>query len=127
MDKLFKEVQNRIDYLDRLHDEEVAAKNTETKVFTVRLPVSVLQELDDIAMVLQMTRTDVTRMILTHGAEAIKEKFKIKVERGGVSFSDMIDFENGDKVIVDPETGKTYDASSMMTLHVRQKKDDENV
>lgn len=127
MDKLFKEVQSRIDYLDRIYDEELAAKNTETKVFTIRVPLPLLQELDDIAMVLQMTRTDVAKMILSHGAEAIKEKFKINVsERYGVSFEDMIDLENGDKVLVDPRTGKEIDVSSLQTFNVRVK-DDENV
>lgn len=106
MEKLLKEVQSRIDFLDRLHDEEQQA-NEENKVFTIRLPISLLEQLNNIAMVLQTTKAEVARMILTNGADEIINTFQIKVsEQHGISFSDMYDLEIGEKTLKEVLEGK---------------------
>ena len=97
MDSLLKEVENRLDIVNGVVREE----DDDTKVFAVRLPIGLIENLENIGDILQMKRTEVARMILTHGTDEIIKKYEMKFERHGVSFEDMYDMETGKKTLQD--------------------------
>lgn len=96
MDSLMKEIENRLDVISGVKEEE-----DDLKVFTVRLPISLIENLENIGDVLQMKRTEVARMILTHGADEIIKNYQMKFESFGASFEDMYAVELGEKTIED--------------------------
>ena len=91
MKKLTDAVEKR---LKEVNDPELVEENMKT--FTVRLPLEVIEKLDDLSDPLQMKRTEVARMILINGIEEIIEHFNFKVEKFGASFEDMYALENGE-------------------------------
>lgn len=95
MEDLFEEVQKRLDVVYG-NDLELNSKDSEMKVFTVRLSVELLEQMDTIASILQTSKTEVARMIISHGVEGIVEKFKIKKGSGvGAPYSEIYDLETG--------------------------------
>lgn len=98
MDSLLKEVQSRLDIANGVVREE---DDDTSKVFTIRLPISLIESLENIGDILQMKRTEVARMILTHGVDEIIKKYDMKFERSGLSFEDMYDVETGKKTLQD--------------------------
>lgn len=95
MSSLLKEVESRLDIVNGVVREE----DDDTKVFTIRLPIGLIENLENIGHVLQMKRTEVARMILTHGADEIIKKYEMKFESHGVSFEDMYAVETGEKTL----------------------------
>ena len=95
MDSLLREVQSRLDIVNVSTKEE----DEDSKVFTIRLPISLIEGLENIGDILQMKRTEVARMILTHGVDEIIKKYDMKFERSGLSFEDMYDVETGKKTL----------------------------
>lgn len=92
MENLLNDVQRRLDILTgKVVEEE---KEDALKIFTLRLPLDLLEQLDNIAGILETNRTDVARMILTHGIADIMKEFQIKVQRSGMTFEEQYDFEN---------------------------------
>lgn len=104
MDSLMKEIENRLDVISGVKEED-----DDLKVFTVRLPISLIENLENIGDVLQMKRTEVARMILTHGADEIIKNYQMKFERHGVSFEEMYAVEMGEKTIQDVLEGGSKD------------------
>lgn len=96
MDSLMKEIENRLDVISGVKEED-----DDLKVFTVRLPISLIENLENIGDVLQMKRTEVARMILTHGADEIIKNYQMKFERFGVPFEEMYAVEIGEKTLED--------------------------
>ena len=96
MDTLLKEVENRLQLLEAVNVEE-----DDLKTFTVRLPIGLIENLENIGSVLQLKRTEVARMILTHGVDEIIKKYEMKFEKSGVSFEDMYAVELGEKTLQD--------------------------
>lgn len=96
MDSLMKEIENRLDVISGVKEDD-----DDLKVFTVRLPISLIENLENIGHVLQMKRTEVARMILTHGADEIIKNYQMKFESFGASFEDMYAVELGEKTIED--------------------------
>lgn len=95
MTKLIDDVKKRLDEVYGKKSELESPKEPELKVFTMRLSLDLLEQLDTIASVMQLSRTEVARMILTHGIEDITEEFKIESgENHGATFEEMYDFEN---------------------------------
>lgn len=91
MEKLIDAVQKR---LDVIYGDSEPAEN-ETKMFSVRLPLELIEKIDDIAGVLQTTKTDVARLLLDNAANAVIENFKIEVgPRVGMTFAQKYEFEN---------------------------------
>lgn len=91
MDNLLDAVQKRLNVVMGVEPEE---KEPETKMFSLRLPLDLLEKIDNIAGILETSRSDVAKMILSHGADAIIEKFQIKIERSGWTFAQQYEFEN---------------------------------
>lgn len=92
--KLFEAVEQRLDEVNGL--VEVTEEET-LKVFTVRLPIDLIEKLDTLGSILEMKKTSVARMILDNSVEEIFEKFQIKSERHGMSYEDTYDIETGKK------------------------------
>lgn len=92
MENLINEVQRRLDVISGKVPEQ--EKEDALKVFTVRLPLDLLEQLDNISGILETSRTDVARMILTHGISDIMKEFQIKVQRSGMTFEEQYEFEN---------------------------------
>lgn len=80
--------------LQEIKDPELVEENMKT--FTVRLPLEVIEKLDDLSKPLEMKRTEVARMILSNGIDDIIEHFQMNVEKHGASFADMYALENGE-------------------------------
>lgn len=93
MSSLVDEYQKRLDIMNGVAVEE----DTNLKVFTVRLPLSLIEDLEDCGSLVGMKRTEVARMILTHGVEEIKTAFKIRVEKHGMTFEEQYAIETGEK------------------------------
>lgn len=91
MKKLTDAVEAR---LKEIHNPEQAEEHMKT--FTVRLPLEVIEKLDDLTNPLMMKRAEVARLILTNGVEDIIEHFQMKVEKHGASFADMYALETGE-------------------------------
>ena len=91
MKKLTDAVEAR---LKEIHNPEQTEEHMKT--FTVRLPLDVIEKLDDLTDPLMMKRTEVARMILTNGVEEIIEHLNLKVEKFGASFADMYALETGE-------------------------------
>lgn len=96
MNSLLKEVENRLDVINTAHMED-----DDLKVFTVRLPIGLIENLENIGTILQLKRTEVARMILTHGAAEIMKEYNMKFDSFGASFEDMYAVEMGEKSIED--------------------------
>lgn len=94
MKKLTDAVEKR---LQEINDPDLVEENMKT--FTVRLPIEVIEKLDDLTYPLQMKRTEVARMILLNGVEEIFQHLDLKVEKHGVSFEDQYALENGEKTL----------------------------
>lgn len=92
MKKLTDAVEKR---LNEIHNPELVVDDN-LKTFTVRLPLEVIEKLDDLSKPLEMKRTEVARMILINGVEDIIEHFQLKVEKHGASFEDIYALENGE-------------------------------
>lgn len=94
--KLFEAVEQRLDEVNGI----VEPVEEETlKVFTVRLPIDLIERLDMLGSILEMKKTSVARMVLENSVEEVYEKFQIKSERFGMSYEDIYDIETGEKVI----------------------------
>lgn len=104
MNSLLKEVENRLDVIGTAHMED-----DDLKVFTVRLPIGLIENLENIGTILQLKRTEVARMILTHGAAEIIKEYNMKFESIGVSFEEMYAVELGEKTIQDVLEGGSKD------------------
>lgn len=89
--KLNEAIEKR---LEEIHNPQSVEDSMKT--FTIRLPIEVIEKLDDLSLPLQMKRTEVARMILTNGVEDIIEHFQMKVEKFGSSFADMYALETGE-------------------------------
>ena len=96
MKKLTDAVEAR---LKEIHNPEQEEEHMKT--FTVRLPLEVIEKLDDLTDPLMMKRAEVARMILTNGVEEIIEHLNLKVEKFGVPFSEIYAFENGELDLVE--------------------------
>lgn len=96
MNSLLQEVENRLDIINGVRDEE-----DDLKVFTVRLPISLIENLENIGSLLHLKRTEIARMILTHGAAEIIKEYNMKFESFGVSFEEMYAVELGEKTLED--------------------------
>lgn len=94
MKKLIDAVEKR---LQEINDPDLVEENMRT--FTVRLPIEVIEKLDDLTYPLQMKRTEVARMILLNGVEEIFQHLDLKVEKHGISFEDKYALENGEKTL----------------------------
>lgn len=92
MSKLFESVEKRMREVYEL-EQDASIDNT-LKTFTIRVPLELLEKLDDIATIMQMKRSELARMILSDAVEDILEKYKITTgERVGASFEQMYEFE----------------------------------
>lgn len=92
MSKLFESVEKRMKEVYEL-EQDATIDNT-LKTFTIRVPLDLLEKLDDISTIMQMKRSELARMILADAAEDIIEKYKISTgERIGASFEQMYEFE----------------------------------
>lgn len=94
MKKLIDAVEKR---LQEINDPDLVEENMRT--FTVRLPIEVIEKLDDLTYPLQMKRTEVARMILLNGVEDIFQHLNLKIEKSGISFEDKYALENGEKTL----------------------------
>ena len=96
MNSLLKEARKRLDIA-----EGVVKEDEYSKVFTVRLPIELIEKIENIGLSLKMKRTEVARLILTHGADDIIEDLGIKVETYGMSFEDRYALETGEITLED--------------------------
>lgn len=103
MSSLIDEYQKRLDIVNGVAVEE----DSNLKVFTVRLPLSLIEGLEDCGSFVGMKRTEIARMILTHGVEEIKNAFGLKVEKYGITFEEQYAIETGEKTL--EEVLKSYE------------------
>lgn len=95
MSSLIEEVRMHLNIVDNGYEEP------DLKVFTVRLPIEMIEKMEDIGGVIGMKRTEVARMILKHGIDEIFQGLQLKVEKHGMSFEDMYAVETGQMTIED--------------------------
>lgn len=95
MSKLIEAVEKR--YKEINEPEPEAVVEDTNKVFSIRLPIEVIEKLDVIGSTLELSKTEVARMMITNGIDEVFEKFSIKHERFGMPFEDIYDIETGKK------------------------------
>lgn len=89
MEKLRDAVQKRISYISGEPVEE-----PELKMFSVRLPLDLLEKIDDIAGILELTKTETVAMLLNHAADYVINEFQITTVRHGMSFKEQYEYES---------------------------------
>lgn len=95
MSKLLEAFEKRIELVNTM--EEPADENN--KVFSVRLPIELIEKIDSLGFMLHMNKTEVARFLLSNSIDEIYESFKIKTERHGISFEDQYALETGEKTL----------------------------
>lgn len=88
MSSLIEEVKHRLN-----NDGE----EPDLKVFTVRLPIEMIEQMEDIGSLIGMKRTEVARMILRHGVKDVVESLQLRTERHGLPFEEVYAIELGEK------------------------------
>lgn len=94
MSKLINAVEQRLHELE--HPEEPEVVEDTNKVFSIRLPIEVIEKLDVIGTILQLSKTEVARMMITNGIDEVIEEFKITHESHGMPFEDLYAVETGE-------------------------------
>lgn len=97
MSKLKDAVDKR---LQELNEPEVVVEDT-NKVFSLRLPIELIEKIDVIGSLLEMNKTEVSRMILSNGVDEIFQEYKITHESHGASYEEIYALETGEKTFED--------------------------
>lgn len=95
MQKLFNAVDARMKEVNETPEQ----REEEMKPFSIRLPLELLDKLEDLSAALRLNRTDVARMILTNGVDDIFEHLELEVPTRSkediASFADIYALQTG--------------------------------
>ena len=93
-----KKLANAVDMRLKEINEPQLMEEVHMKPFSLRMPLELIEKLDDVAPALELKRTDLARMILENGVDDIIEYIGLEVTKsqGGLSLEEKYALETGE-------------------------------